>query len=517
MIDTVEKIGKIQVIRWQRPNRWTDGRLNLQYVPKGAWKSAVELSYTKYNIKETDFRVKTATFTSPNYIDLTEGLTAVRIYSKYHENFAGIILDVEYEPETGLYNYQCQDFSRIHMFNSETKVPPKTWSIYTLLTSLITKNNISNLYKNGIPHSYTKADRDFFADELSGVKPLWKYDQSLYKGNRFKGNPFKTKPALVMRNKTVIELVRDIVYNCLGFFDVWINERGIIQIDPISKTDWESTGLHLTTGNALKEKYKFSTTNAITHVAVTGSGRSIGEVFSAKDSDLLNFDLAAFFGGVYTSISDPTQKNKTSAASSTSNSTKNNSTTTNVGKDGNPFNNKKKNIIVSADSGSGDFRGGIISKLKRDGWNVRDLGTGPGTHSTSYNILSKNYAVNLTIYNGADPKTIDEPVTGWLKGKHEKYGVRLVQMFDTRHWTSTTGRYNAHGMKPFRYGNFDGYRVPKAWDDNYSGARSGVLINDLGAWYKKYYSKVVHCAAPSVDECYQQFKAGGYLKMKGEK
>ena len=225
MIDTVSKIGKIQVIRWPRAARWTEtwtgDVLNLQYVPKGAWKTAVELSYTKYNIKETDFRIKTATFTSPNYIDLTEGVTAVRISSVYHENFAGVILDVDYDAENGLYNYQCQDFSRLYMFIIDT-VSTGKWSIYTLLTLLITQGNIKSLYKNGVPNSFTKSDRDFFADELSGLKPLRDYDQSRYKGNKWKGNPFKQKPSLILRNKPLIELIRDIVYGSLGFFDVWI-------------------------------------------------------------------------------------------------------------------------------------------------------------------------------------------------------------------------------------------------------------------------------------------------------
>jgi len=121
----------------------------------------------------------------------------------------------------------------------------------------------------------------------------------------------------------------------------------------------------------------------------------------------------------------------------------------------------------------------------------------------------------LTIYNGPDPKTIDEPVTGWLKGRHEKYGVRLVQMFDSKGWTSKTGKYNKKGMWYKRNGDFKGYRVPKAWDDNYSGARGGVLIEDLHKWYVKYHSKVCYCCAPSASEAYKQFKAGGYLKMKG--
>ena len=73
------------------------------------------IHYTKYQIKETDMRIKTATFTSPNYLDLTSGLWCVLITSPYHEDFAGIILKVKENEETKEYDYQCQDFSRLHL------------------------------------------------------------------------------------------------------------------------------------------------------------------------------------------------------------------------------------------------------------------------------------------------------------------------------------------------------------------------------------------------------------------
>jgi hypothetical protein len=225
----------------------------------------------------------------------------------------------------------------------------------------------------------------------------------------------------------------------------------------------------------------------------------VGKAYSSED--LLNLDLTAFFGYNVVSVNDPVQ-DKPKAAKTTT--TKKTTTQSNMK---NPFNNKDKKIIVSADGGSGDFRAGIIGKLEGDGWNVKDLGTGPGTHSTSYDILDSSYAVNLTIYNGADPATIAEPVTGWLNHNHKKAGVTLVQMFDTRDWT------NPQGMKPYRYGDFSGYYCGKAWDDNYSSGY--VDISNLGDWYKKYYPEVVHVCGPSVSEAYEQFKAGGYLKSKG--
>ena len=83
-----EKIGKILIGVANDARIWNKVMLK--------WKTCLEVHYTKYQIKETDMRVKTATFTSPDYIDLTTGLYYVLISSKYHENFSGVILDVDY-------------------------------------------------------------------------------------------------------------------------------------------------------------------------------------------------------------------------------------------------------------------------------------------------------------------------------------------------------------------------------------------------------------------------------------
>jgi len=90
-----------------------------------------------------------------------------------------------------------------------------------------------------------------------------------------------------------------------------------------------------------------------------------------------------------------------------------------------------------------------------------------------------------------------------------------VHMFDSSSWTSRTGKYNKKGIWYKRYGDFEGYRLPKAWDDNYSGVSAGVKIENLGAWYKKYHSKVRYCCGPTPAEAYKQFQAGGYFKYKG--
>ena len=78
------------------------------------WNAYHAVHWSDYQIKESDMRVKTAKFTSNTYLDLTTGVYTVLISSKYHEDFAGAILAVDYDEDTGLYEYQCQDWSRTY-------------------------------------------------------------------------------------------------------------------------------------------------------------------------------------------------------------------------------------------------------------------------------------------------------------------------------------------------------------------------------------------------------------------
>jgi len=444
-----------------------------------SWKKeyCTEIPFTKYSIKETDFRVKTATFTSPSYIDLTTGLRLVRIVSKYHENFAGVVLESSYDEDTGLYEYQCQDMSRMFMAVTECKF--MTASIYEILINLITGAKL--------PVHPTKKQLNNYKVVLSGLRPLLMYDQSLYPGNVYKGNPFKQVPHMLIRDKTRMEVIRDIVYSSLGFFDVWFNDNGIIQIEPLSKTDWESTGLQLHAYDIMERKFKFSTTNAIVGVRVNGENLDVGKSYGANS--LLGLDLAAFFGVVTTSVANPIKK--TNATKSTS------KTTTNT--KGNPYGNKAKKIWIGADGGSGGFTQEIISYLNKAGWSCHYSGEGANVHYEDYFNVTSDYQVLAIVDNGFDPATVMEPYEGSIKNELANKGVVCMFFFDTRDWT------NPDGMKPYRYGNFKGYYAHRAWDDNYSNFSGSLNVDQ---YFRN--NKIKYCANPSAKGMVDQFVAGGY-------
>lgn len=403
---TVGDWGTIQI------KRFVDASNKQNHI--STWSGAVSMPYKKYSIKEEDMRIKTASFVSPNYIDLTTGQYAIRIVSKYHENFAGILLDVDYDEDTDLYTYQCQDFSRLYMGKCEC-----IWNksrIYDGLLQLLAHGQMKK-----------KISRKGFEDVCSGLRALKYYDQSLYPNQHYKGNPFKQNISLISRDKTEIELIRSLVFSRLGYFDIYFNDCGILQIKPLSKTDWENTGLHLSSTEYANRKFKFSTANAITGVVVNGSDASYGKAYKSKQ--LTKLDLKAFFGNFTTSISDPVQK---SATKKTSNAVKNKNNTGAINSD-NPYGTKRKVVYMNIDSIDGyssdqNKMDKMCDLLKKHGWECHTCGVGNWSH---YERRGEVYGgIWFTLYGGACAGTLYETCTNnWFRKPLVNHGSRTVVGF----------------------------------------------------------------------------------------
>jgi hypothetical protein len=337
----------------------------------------------------------------------------------------------------------------------------------------------------------------------SGLKPLGLYNQSYYKGNVYKGNFFNQNIGLIMRGKSEIDMIRSLVYSTLGYYDVWFNSKGILQISPLSKTDWETTGLRLTNGEYYDRKFKFSTTNAITRVTIEGSENTFGKIYTSKE--VTDLDLTAFFGVQDASVSNSSDsKNTTSAVKSSSSKS---TTTTAKNKYGNPFNNKKKKVWINADNGSGAKKENLAKALKKAGWSVHIGATDSNAHYRDYWNVTKDYSVYITLYNGFCAGTIREAYSSKIQNALKKKGVQLCPIWDSALWT------NPKGMKPYRYGDFSKYSAKRAWDDNFSS--SNPAIKNVRDFFKKH--KATYCVAPTTAEIMKQFNAGGYFAYKGIK
>ena len=468
------------------------------------WKEGTygEWHWSKYQIKETDMRTKTATFSSPNYIDPTTGLYCVLISSPMHEDFGGVILSVEYDKNSGVYDYQCQDYSRFYQSQFELITNAKT-TIHRVLQCLVSRGGVSAFGK------VSKKQLNEYKDELSGLRPAYQYDQKYWryttkmvnkinkmsskKQKQYTFNPMTDKPLMIIRNKSFIEAIRDIVYGSGAYIDVYFNKYGVLKIEPYFITDLFQTGLHLTTPEVASAKYKFDTTNIITGVTITGDKLDVGSYKTSKQ--LVNLDLSAFFGTLVTSVKGDTDNNTDKKGSS-----KDSKKSTSTNKTDNPYNTKKKEVEISSDNINGKSKdkarlNSIAKILKKNGWKVTNHGVGSNMHSEKH-LKIKN-GVHFCLMGGVDAGMIREvSINSSYVKKQKKLNSRTVWA-----WVGP----NNHCGDIRKGGNRYKY-MPRAHDDNYSPTSfKGISYPSK----KLINAKVPFMYGKTADEIASKFLAGG--------
>lgn len=466
------------------------------------WKNKDEIVWTEYDIDETDMRQKTAKITTPQYLDLTTGQYCVLITTRDHEDFSGIFLEdeVEFNPEKGLYTYQCQDFSRAYQGKHDTIV--KNVKAHRLLQFLITCGEypLTGKVKKSVKKSWKKV--------LSGLRPAYQYDQEFY-GSTFRFNPMTAPVTAIIRNQSWIETIRNIIYGSGAYIDVYFDKYGILHVEPYHKNDLYNTGLYLTTPEIASAKFKFDATNIVTGVVVQSTDNTkVGKYYSG--SSLVNLDLSVFFGNLTGMISNPNQST-TKISTGKSNTGKKSSTAT---KTSNPYGTKKKNVYLNIDSINGhssDMKkmNDMKKILKKNGWKVTVVGVGSEAH-WKQRAKVKN-GIWFCLYGGACAGTLKEHCTSsWFLNPLKKNKSRVVVGFfppagsilkggryykhlgPAHDWQGNQSYANIdypakflsnHGV-PFMYAKNASEMVSKflAGGDNYS--TSGSNYKNLGSWKK---------------------------------
>lgn len=410
------------------------------------WNKKKEIHWEKYQIKETDMRVKTATFTSPQYLDLTTGQYCLLISSPMHEDFGGVILNVEYDDKNDLYSYQCQDFSRFYQSKFEL-INNGKYTNYRVLQYLLTQGGIP------LKGKITKKMKKKYKKELSGLRPKWQYQQGKEVGNTIKYNPMDYKNAMIMRNKSYIEAIRDLSLGVGAFYDVYFDKYGVPHIEPYHRDDLLKSGLTLTTPEIASKQYKFDTTNILTGTLVHSSNKlKNGKLYTSEQ--VINLDLSAFFGKLYTSMDSESSSTSTSSS---------NKQSTDKSKNGNPYGTKKKALELSFDNyknSSTDkaFVNDLKKLLKKNGWKVTKSRIGSNMH-TEKHMKIKN-GVHFCVMNGVDAGMIREvSINSSYVKKQKKLNCRTVWA-----WIRTDPKRK----NDIRKGGNSEHWIVRGHDDNYS-------------------------------------------------
>ena len=414
---------------------------------------ANDIYFTNYEILDTDPRTMTAKFTTDKYIDLTKGRAWVYITNPYHINFGGRILDIDYDKNTGLYTYQCQDGRRQYI--SKGRTITTSGVIYDLLEALIIKPAFKG-YINKFPigDEYRKV----YSRQLSGLHPIGDYDNLISGALKF-DNKFKERVDTLSYDSLIDKIMN---YSHYGGFptDVYFTPDGIIHIDPIDLDYWLSHGIKLTHSDLVHYKYGFDTTNIVTGVAVKDPNNN--KVYDEWE-DLI------FYFGINNAIIDQTTKSTGNSSSTAPTSTSSGNGVVINSKTGCRDNSganipKTMPIKISIDNIWGyskdkQFMENVASTLRNYGYtNVSVGGVGPGYHNSDVENASPNTCC-LTIFGGYCACTFSD-YWGYLAPKI-KSGVRIVAGF--------TNMPNYHANKPSST-NPNGTHLdkitwlPKPWD-----------------------------------------------------
>ena len=338
-----------------------------------------DVAYTSYEITETDPRVKTAKFITDKYFDLTNGICYVKIISPYHENFGGIILKVDYDKNTGLYTYQCQDGRRQYL-NKGITTSPGDVTIYDIIESELISPAYYKSAKYTLPLS--QEQRTKHAPLLSGLHPIDDY-KDLKSGTLKFDNKFKEKRQLLIADSSINTIMN--LSHMDGFpTDVYFDSNLICRIDPVDLDYWLSHGIRLTHQDLVQYKYGFDTTNIITRVKAKNNNETYKNYDDAAD-------LAFYFGGQAALIDAATTTTTTEGGTS---STGTNNVTTGIMSG-------KKTFDVGQDNGIvPDYRLDLIRALREKGHTVNDLGVGPSVVQNNGLKSSSKGHIGIYVCNG---------------------------------------------------------------------------------------------------------------------
>ena len=454
------------------------------------WNNYISIVWENYTITETDFRVKTATFSTPQYIDLTTSTYAIMITTPLHEDFGGVIIDVEYDADTGMYNYQCQDWSRVYQGKIDVVSTNKT--VHRLLQFLITQGGVS------LVGSVSKAQLNQYKKVLSGLRPAHQYYQRSF-GSIFDFNPMTVKSNKIIRGKSWIEAIRDLVYGTGAYIDVYFDKYGRIQIEPYHKDDFFNTGLLLTANELSSYTQSFDTTNIITGVTVQNTDKkNSGKHYTSRD--LVSIDLSAIFGNLTTTMDNPNQtttNTTTPVKSATKSAAKANKKSNTKTKTVNPYKTKKKEIWLNSDNITGPssdmkFLKDMAAILQKNGWKTKIVGVGSHTHEEGY--ANVKGGIWCCVYGGIDAACIREAcIKSSYRNKLDRNQSRTV--FCMRPPASSILK----GGKYYKY-------LSRAHDDDYSPSSFKGISQPL-KWMTKYKVPIMY--AKNAKQMAAKFLAGG--------
>lgn len=367
-----------------------------------AVKNGWEIKFTSYEIDETDPRVKTAKVTTNHYFDLTNGMVQVCIVNPFHENFAGQIIDVDFDKKTKLYTYKVQDGRRQYQSRRVLVLPGNT-DVYSALKALLLAPSLTS-YGRGTPN----------LDEQSKLNPVLLAGLHNLKDYNLKFSPiskaqnsFEQKCPEILSYDTDMDKIMALAHYNDTPTDVWFDTNFVCHIDPIDLDKWLNTGIRLRLSDMVEYKESFDLTNIITGVNIKDPTQAATNNYYEDWKE-----LRWFFGPNVTMIDPVTTQTSTGSSGSTS-------TTTSSGGDSRGIMSGKKVFDVGQDQGiASDYRLDVIRALREKGHTVNDLGVGPNVCQANGLRASSKGHICIFVCNGICCGTHQDFVNNMRRGAY---------------------------------------------------------------------------------------------------
>ena len=278
------------------------------------------VEYSTYELTETDPRALTMKFTTTKHFDGTKGRWRVLLLHPNHMDFYGFILDEDYDVDTDLYTYQCQDGGRAyigkgrHIYNS------------------ISKYNIvkMNLLRG---HSETSS-RGHAEYALSGLRKIEEYQQPEYNQYMKACNPMESTVSHLLSYDSYIDVIRGVCFGDGSRINVYFDKYGVCQIEPgWSPEKIKNTPtLFFSLKDMNSNTYSMDKTNVISAIQVKRDKLNVSEYYNG--TTMFDIPLSFYFGynmGVLDSVDTtglPTVQSASTEDSNTANTSTNISTGT---------------------------------------------------------------------------------------------------------------------------------------------------------------------------------------------
>ena len=300
------------------------------------WTTPLEVMFSEFTITETDLRVKTATFESPYDIDLTRGRVCCWIQRKYGDNFGGVILTKEFNKDTGMYSYTCQDWNRL--LNSKVYVIlGGDITAYDIIKILLVKMGLSTDGLHDIDYydytlqeipddddpseSLTQSDSKNVvsantpADDDNENKKSRDVGTSKDEaGKDTKNNPFKLKPMGLYDKMTALDFIRTLILKAGATIDFYMDENGVPRFDKYEKDTWLKKRWYFVDTDVYDAKLKFDLTDMITQVAVKRVDPLNPNATLYTSEKLVGVNLAKYFGVMGDVVDNPVPKTSSDGA-----------------------------------------------------------------------------------------------------------------------------------------------------------------------------------------------------------